>query len=135
MANNNYSKIIGKNLPISTKQAIEILNSIRNKNIAKVKKFLQRVIDKKTPVEYKRFNRDTGHKPGMAAGRYPVKSSKHILQLINSLEANAEFKGMDKEKLIISYAVANKGNTQFHPGRIRGRQFKTTHIELRAMEK
>ena len=70
----------------------------------------------------------------MASGRYPEKASIYFIKLLNSLEANAEFKNLSTN-LIITYASASKGNSQFHFGRQRRRKMKRTHIEIRAMEK
>ncbi|MBS3146153.1 50S ribosomal protein L22 [Candidatus Woesearchaeota archaeon] len=123
------------NLPISTKQSIEICNFLRYKDLQKAKKILSNVIVKKTAIPYLRFNMDTGHKPGIAAGRYPNKASKEILKLLNSAEANAENKGLDASNLIISKMIANKGNRMHHPGRHRGIKMKRTHIEVQLEEK
>ena len=118
------------NLSISTKVSIEICNFLRYKNLQKAKKILANVMEKKIAVPYKRYNMDIGHKPGIAAGRYPNKASAEILKLLNSAEANAENKGLDAEKLIISKLIANKGNRMYHPGRHRGIKMKRTHIEV-----
>lgn len=135
MEKENIVKVYGTNLPISTKVSIEICNYIRNKKLEKAKVMLQRVLDKKEAIPFKRYNMDIGHKPGrIAAGRYPHKASKVFLDLINSLEKNAENKGFNSELLKINFAVANKGPKQWHYGRKRRIKAKRTHIELRAIE-
>ena len=70
--------INAKNLEISTKKSIEIANFIRKKNIEQAKKTLQRVIEMKQAVPYKRHNKDIPHRAGMMAGRYPIKTCKII---------------------------------------------------------
>ena len=123
------------NLPISTKQSYEIANFLRYKNLQKAKKLLEEVLKKKIAVPYKRYNRDTGHKKGnIAAGRYPEKASKSFLMLLNSVEANADDKGLDNEKLIISELISTMGTQQWHAGRLRRRRMKRTHLYIRVEE-
>ncbi len=130
------AKTVGRNLAISTKQAIEIANHIRGKNLLKVKEILTRVIAKKQAVPYRRFNMDTGHRKGkVGPGRYPIKASKEILMLLESLEANAQNKGLDVEAMYIKTIIPNKGPTSWHYGRHRRRQAKRTHLEIIAEEK
>ncbi|MBS3149419.1 50S ribosomal protein L22 [Candidatus Woesearchaeota archaeon] len=119
-----------QNLPISLKKSVEICDFLRYKELKKAQRILNDVMNKKIAIPFKRYNMDTGHKPGMAAGRYPGKASFEILKLLNSAEANAENKGLDTEKLVISKLIANKGNKMFHPGRHRGIKMKRTHIEI-----
>lgn len=122
------------NLPISLKKSIEICDFLRYKELKKAQRILNEVMKKKTAIPFKRYNMDTGHKPGIAAGRYPEKASSEILNLLNSAEANAENKGLDTEKLVISKLIANKGNKMFHPGRHRGIKMKRTHLEVKLEE-
>jgi len=122
-------------LSISTKQSVEIASFIRNRKISQAKSLLSEVINKKRAVPFKRYNRDTGHKPGkIASGRYPEKASKEFIKLLSALEANAEYKGLDSKNLVISEVIANKGTQQLHPGRHRGRVMKRTHIKIVAKE-
>jgi large subunit ribosomal protein L22 len=123
------------NLPISTKQSYEIANFLRNKELKTAKKLLQDVIDKKIAVPFGRYNRDTGHKKGkIASGRYPEKASKAFLMLLNSVEANADSKGLDNEKLVISELRSTQGTQQWHAGRLRRRRMKRTHLYIKLEE-
>ncbi len=132
----HFASVNVKSLPLSIKQSVEIARYLRGRNLSKSKVFLQDVIDKKRAVPFKRYNRDTGHKPGkVAAGRYPEKAAKHFLMLLNSLEANAENKGLDVDSLILSEVIANKGPDQWHYGRLRRRKMKRTHLQIKAVEK
>ncbi len=128
------AKVNSKDLRISTKQCVEICSFIRNKNLLKTQKVLEEVIKKKIAVPYKRYNRDTGHKPGIAAGRYPVKATTEILKLLKSVQSNAEDKGLDTNLLSITKSIANKGSDQWHAGRKRRRRMKRTHIQLEVSE-
>lgn len=129
------AKAISKDLRISTKHSIEICNFIRYKNLLKAEETLRRVIRQDSAIPYKRFNRDLGHKPGMAAGRYPIKACTEILTLLKSVQANAENKGLNTKSLYISKLIANQGSGQYHSGRKRRVQMKRTNIEIEVAEK
>lgn len=126
----NCAKAVGLALPISRKQSVMICKFIRNKNVQIAKKHLADVILKKRAVPFTRFNDDMGHKAGMAAGRYPVKACQHILSLLESAEANAQFKGLSTADLVVLHAGAQKGPDSWRYGRHIRRQAKRTHIEI-----
>jgi len=131
----HLATIHGKNLPISTKVSIEICSFIRNRNLQKAKLVLESVLKKKRAVPYKRHNTHVAHKPGkIAAGRYPQKAAREILNLLNGAEANAEHKGLDSKKLMISMIKANQGSKIWRPGRIARRVFKRTNIDIEVKE-
>ncbi len=131
----NMARAFGRSLPISFKQSIEICNFIRNKRMDYAKNVLNKVIEQKQTIPFKRFNMNVGHKKRMAAGRYPKKASKEILKLINSVEANAQFKGMNTANLIIKHISANKASKVVHYGRKRSREAKRTNLEIVVQEK
>lgn len=131
----NTARINGKDLRISTKQCVEICSFIRDKKIAKAKYALERVLKKKMAIPFKRYNRDIGHKHGIASGSYPINAGSEILRLLIELEANAENKGLSKNELYITKIMANKGAGQWHFGRKRRRKMKRTSIYIEASEK
>ena len=127
--------INGKNLGISTKVSVEICRFLRNKKTDAAKKILQRVIEKKQAIPYLRYKKEIPHRKGkMATGRYPLKASKTILDLIKSVESNAHDKGMSSD-LIIDQISAHKGSTQSRYGRKVGKKAKRTHIKIIVKEK
>jgi large subunit ribosomal protein L22 len=136
MGKHNYTthmdgaRAVGRDLPISTKHSVEVCRCIRGKSIKRAKKILQDVIMLKSPIPYRRYNRDVGHKAGMASGRFPKKTSQEILKIVESAEVNAQFKGMDTSELVVAHSVAHKASRPFHAGRQRGRYMKRTHIEI-----
>lgn len=133
--NENMAKSMGRDLSISQKKAIEICNYLRGKNVVKAKSFLERVIAKESPVPMKKFNRDTGHKAGMAAGRYPVKTAMEVLKIVKSAEANAQNKGLSTKDMIIYHIVSNKASEPWHYGRKKRQKMKRTHLEVVLLEK
>lgn len=126
----------GENLGISRKFAVEVTGFIRGRTLVDAKKKMEDVIALKVAVPFKRYHMDLGHKRGpMGPGRFPGKVAKEVLLLLKSAEMNAENKGLDKESLYVSRAVAHKGSTQMKAGRHRGRHAKRTHIEIALAEK
>lgn len=131
----NYATAMGKDLPISTKQSIEICKYIRGKSLQRAKKILEEVMEEKQPIPFTRFTTDLGHKPGIGSGRYPYKASMAILSLLKSVEANAQVKGLSTNNLVIYHISANKASTPWRYGRKRRVKAKRTHVEVVVAEK
>jgi len=126
----NCSLATGVGLPISRKQSINICSAIRGMKLMKAKQLLADVVALKKPIAYKRYNKSVAHRKGpMAAGRFPSKACKHILEIVNSAEANAQYKGLSTGNLVIKFAEAHKGPGVTRYGR-RQTQAKRTHIEI-----
>ena len=126
----NMARTYGRALPISFKQSVEICNFIRNKKVKYVKDVLNKVINQEQVIPFRRFNTNMGHKKKIMAGRYPKKASMEILKLINGVEANAQFKGMNTANLAITHINANKASKVMHFGRRRSRWAKRTNVEI-----
>ena len=91
---------------------MEIARFIRNKKTGEVVSYLEEVIAEKKAIPFRRFNRKVAHKRGLSgwdAGRYPRKASKAYLRLIHSVTKNAEYLGLDTERLEIIHVAANRG--------------------------
>ena len=126
---------------ISHKHAREVAVSIKGLSIEKARDYLLAVINKKRAVEFKRYKNQVGHKadPGMMAGRYPQKTAKEFIKVLDNLESNAEYKGMDLDRLKIINATVHKGVLvkRFTPramGRASPKINVLTHVELVAQE-
>ncbi len=124
------AKAVGVSLPISTKQSVMICNMVRGKNVQTAKNELEQVMQGKKAVPFTRFNRDTGHKVGIAGGRFPQKACQNILDIIKSAEANAQFKGLSSSNLVIAHISAQEGPHIWRFGRHRRRRAKRTHVEV-----
>jgi len=123
-----HSKAMNKDLPISPKQSEEVCRWIRDLHVEAAKKKLNSVINDGRPVPYTRHNWDIGHRKGMAAGRYPVKTCTKILSIIESAEKNAQQKGLGKDlKLRI---LCHKGGNTNRYGRQSRIIAKRTTIEV-----
>ena len=104
----------------------------------KAKNYLNDVIAMKKSVPFKRHNKKVGHRKGQEgwpSGRYPVKAAKQILRVLENAEANAEYKGMDTERLFIEHISSHRGLVikGYIPrafGRTTPFNTSTTHIQI-----
>jgi len=131
-------KASGREVRVSHKSAREVCRTIKGMMLTKAKQYLKDVITKKKAVPFRRFKKKAGHRHGMEkafAGRYPVKAAKHILRILEGAEANAEYKGLDTDRLRIIHASAYPGiKIKRYTPRAQGRsspKFQTLcHIEI-----
>ncbi|MEM2971202.1 MAG: 50S ribosomal protein L22 [Candidatus Bathyarchaeia archaeon] len=131
-------KASGREVRVSPKSAREICKTIKGMMLTKAKQYLRDVTAKKRAVPFRRFKKKAGHRHGLEktyAGRYPVKAAKHILKVLEGAEANAEFKGLDTDRLRIIHASAYPGmKIKRYLPRAHGRatpNFETVcHIEI-----
>jgi len=109
---------------------VEICSLIRNRDLSYAKDALSKVIEHKKAMPFRRFRHNIGHKTKIGPGRYPEKASSEILKLINSVEANAQFKGLSTSNLVITHINANEASKVMRSGRKRSRKAKRTNIEV-----
>ena len=126
---------VGRNLNISTKQSVEISKFIRNKNLQRAKTMLKEVMGMKLAVPFTRFNTDVGHKTKIGPGRYPIKACTILLALLDSVENNAQVKGLNTGDLILKHIIPQKAAQEYRHGRRYGRRMKRTHVEVVVEEK
>ena len=106
------AKASGRGLKVSPKHAREVCKTIKGMKLDQAKDYLQQVILKKKPVPFRRYKKKVGHRHGIEkafAGRYPVKAAEKILRVLEGAEMNAEYKGLDVERLRIIHASAYPG--------------------------
>ncbi len=128
----------GRELRISPKAATEICRTIKGMRIEEAKQLLEAVAAKKRPIAYRRYNTEVPHKSQSErwhAGRYPTKAAKRFLALLEELQSNAEYKGLDVDRLRIVHAASQRGMKMrnFVPrafGRSSPSYNTLTHIEL-----
>jgi large subunit ribosomal protein L22 len=120
-SSSNYVRVCGQGLRISRKHSIAICKKLTGCSLAKGKLLLENLINGKRTIDGK---------------HYFTKASNAILNLLNSAEKNAEFKGLDTDRLII-HAWAGKGYTFLRPRRakLRGQQRRITHIQITLEQK
>ena len=127
---------------ISHKHAREVALAINGLSIEKARDFLQRVITQENSVPFRRYKNQVGHKsdPGVMSGRYPEKTATEIIKLLDNLESNAEYKGMDLDRLKIINTTVHKGRLlkRFIPramGRSSAKNNALIHVEIVAQER
>ena len=126
---------------ISHKHARETAKAIKGLTLEKARDYMLSVIAKERAIPFARFKNQVGHRsdPGMMSGRYPEKTAGEFLKLLDNLESNAEYKGMDMDRLKIITATSHKGVAikRFIPraqGRATDKNDILTHVELVAQE-
>lgn len=131
----HMARAMGRGLPISLKKTVETCNFIRGKSVNEAKEILKQVSEKKMAIPFKRFNADMGHKKKIGPGRFPIKVSNALIKLLETAEANAQFKGLNTSNLTITHICSHKGGKSWHFGRKRRREMKRTHVEIVVEEK
>ena len=118
------ARAYGRDLDCSPKSGRNVARAIKGMPVARAKEFLVSVSELKTPVPFKVRNRKIHHRrgEGFGPGKWPVGVVTRFLKVLESAEANAEYKGLDKERLVITHASAYQGTvTQAFTPRAQGR--------------
>lgn len=105
-------KALAREVRMSPKWALEICSELRGKDFAKAIEFLEDVRHMKRPLPLKRYKKGVAHRKGLQgayAGRYPVKAASKMIKILESARANAEYKGLDAERLYIKHVSAQRG--------------------------
>ena len=141
------AKAQGSHLRIHFKHARNIVAMVRGKDVAWSKRYLQDVIDMKSTVTFTRYTGGIGataqakqQKAPGNKGRWPVKATQVILDMLKNAEANAEAKGMDTANLVITATQCNRApggrrRTYRAHGRIGPYMSEPAHIEMQLIEK
>jgi large subunit ribosomal protein L22 len=105
---------MGMELHISPKAAREICRTLRGMRANLARTYLEDVIALRRAVPFKRYRRNVAHRHGLVkadAGRYPEKAAKAVLVVLENALANAEYKGLEADKMRIYHAGTLKGRT------------------------
>ncbi len=128
----------GRELRISPKAAREVCRTIKGMKLDQARSLLLEVIEKRKPIPYRRFKKTVPHRrnlQGWCAGRYPEKTARAVLQVLDSAESNAEYKGLSIDDLKIIHAAAQRARKirKYIPrafGRSSPYFDELTHIEI-----
>ncbi|MBN2052178.1 50S ribosomal protein L22 [Candidatus Woesearchaeota archaeon] len=129
----NIAKVLGRDVEISTKKAIEICAYIKGMQLKNCIALMEKVMRQEEAIPFRRFTEGAGHQKGKGAAKYPYKAAKQFLMLLKSLEANAQNKGLGQDLKII-HACSQKAAEPYHYGRKRRIKMKRTHVEIVAEE-
>lgn len=82
--------------------------AIKRMTLRRAQRFLKNVTEHKECVPFRRYNSGVGRTAqasqwGTSIGRWPKKSADFLLQLLKNAEANADFKGLDIDRLVIDH--------------------------------
>ncbi|WP_367119320.1 50S ribosomal protein L22 [Thermoplasma sp.] len=105
----NHAKARIREAEISLKDSVNIAHHLRGMPLSRAKEVIDGVINKTYAIPYFRYLDSVSHRPGVGPGRYPVKAAKAFKQLLENVENNAEFKGLNTDNLVIKHIAANKG--------------------------
>lgn len=136
----NVAKAILKNQRASLKFSTEMAREIKGKRLDKSERFVEDIVAKKRHLPLRVYKKKVAHRKGDAqsytpSGRYPTDTANVFLKLLETVKANADYKGMDAENLIITHIFASKGFQRISfqtQGRISGkrRKRKSVHLEI-----
>ena len=124
------ARAVLESVPMSYKSATMIARTIKNMELKKAQELLKHVIEKKKAIRFTRYNQEQAHRPNIGPGRYPIKAARLILKLLEEVEANAQYLGLDTSSLTIIHVSAKKASSPYHYGRRRGIEMKRSTIEV-----
>lgn len=128
-----------REMKISRKYAREFAVVLKNKQLTRAKRYLIDVIDQKVALPVKKYNKKVPHRKqisGWDAGRFPQKTAKHLLSLLEEVENNAVEKGLDENKLYVKHMITyggrqkrwNRGSRVF--GRRTQKRARAANVEV-----
>jgi len=134
------AKAIAANAPVSLKYSTEIAREIKGKRLEWAVSFLQDIALKKRHLPLRRYIKEVPHRKGNAishskTGRYPKRCVLKWMELLKQAKANADYKGLNAESLMVIHAFASKGvgrTSHQTQGKISGkmRVRKAAHLEV-----
>ena len=125
----------GIEVPISPKKTYEILNAIRGLPVDRATILLEDAIALRHAIPFRRYNQETAHHPGSGPGRYATKVAKNVLKVLTNARENAEYEGLDTDRLFVKVAASSRGrirkaNMPRAHGRATAWNEQTTSIEI-----
>ncbi|XP_072392470.1 large ribosomal subunit protein uL22-like [Diabrotica undecimpunctata] len=133
-------KAKGSNLRVHFKNTCETANAIRKMPLKRAVAYLKNVITQKECVPFKSFNGGVGRcaqakQFGITQGRWPKKSAEFLLHLLRNAESNADYSGLDVDRLVVDHIQVNRAaclrrRTYRAHGRINPYMSSPCNIEL-----
>ena len=127
------------------KNTYETARACKGLNLLKAIKYIEDVVAHKSIIPFRKYTGGPGRQAmcknvGHYNGRWPEKSCKHVLNLLNNLKANALQKSLDPEKCVISHvvvqrAVSGRRRTYRAHGRISPYLSSNCHVEFHVTER
>jgi len=133
------------NLRAHFKNTYEAARVLKRMPLRRATRYLKNVIAHKECVPFTKFCGGVGRTAqakafGTTQGRWPKKSCEHLLQLLRNAEANADFKGLDVDHLVVEHIQVNRAakmrrRTYRAHGRINPFMASPCHVEIILTEK
>jgi large subunit ribosomal protein L17e len=130
----------GKDLRVHYKNTYEVGKAIKGMLVKKAKQYLHEVLAHQRCIPYTKYDGSMGRTGqaiqfGLTKGRWPEKSVKIILSLLQNALANAEIKKLDVDKLAIKKVIVNRAmkgrrRTYRAHGRINAYLSSNCHVEI-----
>lgn len=127
------AKARGTHLRIHFKHCREIGEAIKGRSLTNAKSYLENVLQFKDAIPFTKYTGGLGRHavakkygvPGDKVG-WPLKATRTFLDLLTNVESNAETKGMDIEKVVVTHVNCNQApkmrrRTYRAHGRINGK--------------
>ena len=131
----NVARARGLEVPISPKKTYEVLNAIRGLPVDRARTILEDAVALRRAIPFRRYNQETAHHVGVGPGRYATKVAQNVLKVLANAEENAEYEGMDTDRLFVKVASSARGrirraNMPRAHGRATAWNEQTTNIEI-----
>jgi large subunit ribosomal protein L22 len=129
------ARALAHELHISPKHAVEICSELKHKRLESAKTLLEEVAALRRAIPMRRYNHDVPHQPGTGPGRYPKRAATELLKLLKDAESNAEYRGLDTERLVVAHMAARRGrvirgSTPRAYGRFSAKNVETVTVEV-----
>ncbi len=106
-------KALGYEYRISWKKAVEVARFIKGFTLKQAQWYLNKVVKLELPIPIKRFIKKQAHHTtpwrGWPVAKWPVKVAKAFLEVLENLENNAVYKGLNVDNIVIVHAATHKG--------------------------
>eukprot|EP01040_Poterioochromonas_malhamensis_P012891 gene12891-14126_t len=141
------AKASGTHLRIHYKHTREIGNAIKGRDLKNAQEYLENVLQFKDAIPVTKYTGGIGRhaigKKYKAPGdkvSWPQKATRTFLDLLKNVESNAEAKGLEVDKLVVSHVNCNQApkmrrRTYRAHGRINAYMSSPAHIQLIVEEK
>lgn len=130
----------GTDLRVSYKNTYETATAIKGMYLLDARQYLLDVIAKKRCVPFRRYNGGVGRTAKanefkLTQGRFPEKSCRFLLDLLQNAESNCDMKGLDVDRLmlvsaVVTHAPFNRRRTFRAHGRITPFKSQPCNIQL-----
>ncbi|PVV00660.1 hypothetical protein BB560_004947 [Smittium megazygosporum] len=134
------AKASGAYLRVHFKNTVEAAAAIKGRKLLNAITYLNDVREHKQCVPFRHFNGGVGRTAQAKAfkttqGRWPEKSAKYLLDLLQNIKSNAEAKELNVESLVIKHVQVNAAPKQRRRtfrahGRVNPYMSSPCHIEI-----